>query len=338
MDRHWALVERCLDYKHTAVIAATISNLCFVTMDGVCQELQTMHGLTAEEVLFLRMVSKPSVLERATGTPNEQVFTSIVCLVWLYSTDRAGLAELFTAKSQLLWIRGTTGCTGTYLIAVFLIFPPEWLFGNVEESHPGHFLMGIVIVVSAVVISSFDILLVRKIGNAIGPVHHLAVFSLAALVVTPTQVPSLVKPYRTPAECDQSQGDAHYTKPTNDPCLAGSITGLLGQLAQVAALQKISGGHFAVLGYLQVPFAIMFQVVFTTTIPQWSAVVGMTVIILSGIWAATAGVSEQEKIDSRVLENDRELGMTLLANSEVDSEAEDRVRGVATTLAEGEAK
>ncbi|KAK4683541.1 hypothetical protein P7C73_g6705, partial [Tremellales sp. Uapishka_1] len=94
---------------------------------------------------------------------------------------------------------------------------------------------------------------------------------------------------------------------------AVAVTGLSAQLAQVAALQRLSGGRVAVLGYLQVPFSIIFQAIFTTAVPKWTQVVGMTVIVLSGVWAATAGVPNVEDVQPR-----DEVGETLPFLSEND--------------------
>ncbi|KAK4685927.1 hypothetical protein P7C73_g4208, partial [Tremellales sp. Uapishka_1] len=324
MDHYASLVEAGLDSKHAAVLLVVLSDFCFVTMDGVIQGLQSGYGLGPEEILLFRMVFTSTLCllwVRHSDPPGFAVlFTADKWLVWVRGTvNSLGIYTVYLALQYIalseavaifhlrpfpvaflcfvflgerftriqLFASGMEDDTSRSWLtdldeqpvlsfgAVVLIFPPEWLFGRVAERDTGRLVMGVCAAFASMLVTTLDFLLVRKIGDAVGVAQHLSVSAVAAVVVS---VMAMVVTGTAPTVHAQPKAWVLMSVIT--------VSGFVAQLGWISALKRVSGGTVAVLGYLQVPFAIAVQVIFTTTVPDWKAVLGMTVIIASGIWAA----------------------------------------------------
>ncbi len=68
--------------------------------------------------------------------------------------------------------------------------------------------------------------------------------------------------------------------------LAVGLFSLLAQVFQTLGLQRESAGRAATMSYLQIIFALAWQLLLFGSVPDWVSMVGSVVILGSGAWVA----------------------------------------------------
>ncbi|WVW83484.1 hypothetical protein I302_105505 [Kwoniella bestiolae CBS 10118] len=300
------IIAKILDSTFAPTALALFSDLMFVLIDGVVQVLEEEHGIPTGQIVFIRMVS-----------------TLIFCFVYLSYTHPSFLKESTKSpKAPLIWVRGVNNslviilmyasllyitlseCTVIlhlrpfpvgllcFLIlrerfsivqlvasiisfhAVILVIQPSSLFHPHDPSPSHNRALGFTLAILSTLTSSVDFLLLRKIGK-VDPILILGVFACTALLLGPLQ---MVVFHISPV--------LDLTAKVWGLLTTVAVCGFLAQVAIVLSLQRASGGSIAILGYLQVVFAMIIQWLFVREMPNWLAGLGMGVIVLAGIWSA----------------------------------------------------
>ncbi|WVQ77940.1 hypothetical protein IAT38_000020 [Cryptococcus sp. DSM 104549] len=263
------------NHPHAPTFLAVFADFNFVLMDGVVQRLEHDYGIPDGEVAACRMG-----------------LTLLVSAVWLAYKNRDALRHTYDqGKIPLLVIRGTNNSFSLVMIkvqfaatfisiaAVVLVVQPAFLFpspSQSDEPHP-YRLIGFVLAIAGTLTSALDFYFLRKIGPDVDSLVVLVVYAATGVVIGPIWV--------------WISGSKMVAIPPYALLLIVfvAITGTLAQLALTLSLQSLHGGKAAILGYAQIIFSILLQVLLVGKMPSGLAMLGMAMIIGAGVRAALYG-------------------------------------------------
>ncbi|WVQ70435.1 uncharacterized protein L199_008662 [Kwoniella botswanensis] len=310
----YTILIKMLNSTYAPTILALFSDLMFVLMDGVVQVLEDVHGIPTGQIVFIRMSS-----------------TIVFCFAYLSYTHPSFIKESISSpKASLIWVRGFNNslviitmyasllyitlseCTVILhlrpfpvgllcfvflrerfsiiqllasvisFLAVILVIQPSSLFHPLDPSPKDNRALGFTLAILSTLTSSVDFLLLRKIER-VDPILILGVFAVTGLLLGPLQMIIL----HIPPVLDL-KAKVWGLLATVTAC------GFMAQVSIVLSLQRTSGGSIAILGYLQVVFAVIIQWLFTKEIPNWLAGLGMVIIVVTGIWSAQYGSEKKD--------------------------------------------
>ncbi|KAJ9474681.1 putative membrane protein [Pseudozyma hubeiensis] len=196
------------------------------------------------------------------------------------------LHEPFTMRER---IAGAFSLGGVTLIA-----RPSFLFGNdagegVPEdgdielpppSDPGSTteaarIVGITVALAGVVLMAGAWVCLRRIGKRASTYHSIAYFSLCSWVSSFVAMWVLNQPFVIPS-----------STLSLFLLLGVGLFSLLAQVFQTLGLQRESAGRAATMSYLQIIFALAWQLLLFGQVPDWVSIAGSLVILASGAWVA----------------------------------------------------
>lgn len=196
------------------------------------------------------------------------------------------LHEPFTFRERIAGFLSLAGVT--------LIARPSFLFGsNVGQgvpedgdievpspSEPGSAteaarIIGILVALSGVVFMAGAWVCLRRIGKRASTYHSIAYFALCSWVSSFVAMWVLGQPFVMP------------TSTLSLVLLLGvGLFSLLAQVFQTLGLQRESAGRAATMSYLQIIFALTWQLLLFGSIPDWVSITGSLIILASGAWVA----------------------------------------------------
>lgn len=199
------------------------------------------------------------------------------------------LGEPFSAREA---VAGTGS-----LLGVLLIAKPSFLFGirdegNVPSSGGGDTppiddsdgtprsnqrLIGVIIALLGVCSTSGAWVSLRKIGRSASTYHSISWFALCSWVFSLVGMAATGSPFVWP----DSWLSAIFL------CSVGTFS-LGAQVFQTIGLQREAAGRAAVMSYLQIIFATLFQLVIIGTPLELLSVVGSVLILVNGAWVAAS--------------------------------------------------
>ncbi|EST09097.1 Drug/metabolite transporter [Kalmanozyma brasiliensis GHG001] len=196
------------------------------------------------------------------------------------------LHEPFTVRERIAGVLSLAGVT--------LIARPSFLFGkNTGEgvpedgdveipppSEPGSAteadrIVGILVALCGVVLMAGAWVCLRRIGKRASTYHSIAYFSLCSWVSSFVAMWVLDQPFVIPSSTLSLM-----------LLLAVGLFSLLAQVFQTLGLQRESAGRAATMSYLQIIFALAWQLLLFGSVPDWVSMVGSVVILGSGAWVA----------------------------------------------------
>ena len=195
------------------------------------------------------------------------------------------LHEPFTVRERIAGIFSLAGVT--------LIARPSFLFGNdtgagvpedgdVELPAPSNpntteaeRIIGIVVALSGVVLMAGAWVCLRRIGKRASTYHSIAYFSLCSWVSSFVAMWVLGQPFVMPSSTLALL-----------LLLGVGLFSLLAQVFQTLGLQRESAGRAATMSYLQIIFALAWQLLLFGSVPDWVSIVGSLIILASGAWVA----------------------------------------------------
>lgn len=180
------------------------------------------------------------------------------------------------------------------LVGVTLIARPSFLFGNdagqgVPEdgdiqlpspSDPSSTteaarIVGILVALAGVVLMAAAWVCLRRIGKRASTYHSIAYFSLCSWVSSFVAMWLL---------------DQRFVLPSSTVSLllllGVGLFSLLAQVFQTLGLQRESAGRAATMSYLQIIFALTWQLLLFGQLPDFISVIGSLIILASGAWVA----------------------------------------------------
>lgn len=196
------------------------------------------------------------------------------------------LHEPFTLRERIAGVFSLAGVT--------LIARPSFLFGNnagedVPEdgdiklpppSDPGSTdeatrIVGILVALLGVLLCAGAWVALRRIGKRASTYHSIAYFSLCSWVSSFVAMWMLGQPFVIPS-----------STLSLFLLLAVGLFSLLAQVFQTLGLQRESAGRAATMSYLQIIFALTWQLLLFGELPDLVSIVGSLVILGSGAWVA----------------------------------------------------
>ncbi|EPQ27913.1 uncharacterized protein PFL1_04657 [Pseudozyma flocculosa PF-1] len=213
------------------------------------------------------------------------------------------LAEPFTAREKLAGFMSLCG--------VVLIARPSFLFGtpsgqetappydgDMPEGEPGMGggaeegegarLVGISVALLGVFLMAGAWVCLRHIGKRASTYHSIAYFALCSWVCSFLAMAALGQPMVMP---DSIQSMLLLT--------SVGLFSLLAQVFQTLGLQRETAARAATMSYLQIIFALFWQLALFGTPLEWLSVVGSVLILANGAWVALA--KSQEGGDDAVM-------------------------------------
>ena len=196
------------------------------------------------------------------------------------------LHEPFTLRERIAGVFSLAGVT--------LIARPSFLFGNhagqgapedgdIEvplPSEPGSAseaarIIGILVALSGVVLMAGAWVALRRIGKRASTYHSIAYFALCSWVSSFVAMWVLDQPFVIP------------TSTLSLALLLGvGLFSLFAQVFQTLGLQRESAGRAATMSYLQIIFALTWQLLLFGSVPDWVSITGSLIILASGAWVA----------------------------------------------------
>ncbi|KAI3476664.1 hypothetical protein L1887_61759 [Cichorium endivia] len=193
------------------------------------------------------------------------------------------LQEPFTLRERVAGIFSLAGVT--------LIARPSFLFGNtagqgapedgdIDLPSPGSTseaarFVGILVALSGVVFMAGAWVCLRRIGKKASTYHSISYFALCSWVSSFAAMRALNEPFVIPT-----------SKVSLVLLLGVGLFSLLAQVFQTLGLQRESAGRAATMSYLQIIFALAWQLMLFGSVPDWVSIAGSLVILASGAWVA----------------------------------------------------
>lgn len=196
------------------------------------------------------------------------------------------LHEPFTARESIAGLLSLAGVT--------LIARPSFLFGNnsgqgapedgdIEippPSEPGSAteaarIVGILVALSGVVFMAGAWVCLRRIGKRASTYHSISYFALCSWVSSFVAMWVLNEPFVIPSSTLSLM-----------LLLGVGLFSLLAQVFQTLGLQRESAGRAATMSYLQIIFALFWQLLLFGSVPDSISIAGSLVILASGAWVA----------------------------------------------------
>ncbi|KAN0064415.1 hypothetical protein ACQY0O_002613 [Thecaphora frezii] len=207
----------------------------------------------------------------------------------------AVLDEPFTLREK---VAGMLSLCGVVLIA-----RPSFLFGtpageetsppydgDLPEGEPGMGgggesevarLVGIAVALGGVFLMAGAWVCLRHIGKRASTYHSIAYFALCSWVCSFAAMAVLGEPVVVP---DSAQSVAVL--------LSVGVFSLLAQVFQTLGLQRETAARAATMSYLQIIFALLWQLTLFGTPLEWLSVVGSVLILANGAWVALSKSKE----------------------------------------------
>ncbi|KAJ1019001.1 hypothetical protein NDA18_006152 [Ustilago nuda] len=201
------------------------------------------------------------------------------------------LHEPFTVRERIAGVLSLAGVT--------LIARPSFLFGSnagqgapedgdiqvPPVSQPGSAseagrIVGILVALSGVVLMGGAWVCLRGIGKRASTYHSISYFALCSWLSSFVAMYVLKEPFVIPSSTLSLL-----------LLLGVGLFSLLAQVFQTLGLQRESAGRAATMSYLQIIFALFWQLVLFRSVPDLVSIVGSLVILASGGWVA---LSKQE--------------------------------------------
>ncbi|TKY89041.1 hypothetical protein EX895_001572 [Sporisorium graminicola] len=195
------------------------------------------------------------------------------------------LHEPFTVRERIAGVLSLAGVT--------LIARPSFLFGDdagagvpedgdIEIPQDGSTteaarILGIFVALAGVVLMAGAWVCLRRIGKRASTYHSISYFSLCSWVSSFAAMWVLGQPFVLPSS-------------TLSLFLLFSVGlfSLLAQVFQTLGLQRESAGRAATMSYLQIIFALTWQLLLFGSVPDWVSIAGSLIILASGAWVALA--------------------------------------------------
>ncbi|SPO27964.1 uncharacterized protein UTRI_05107 [Ustilago trichophora] len=196
------------------------------------------------------------------------------------------LHEPFTLRERIAGVLSLAGVT--------LIARPSFLFGNnagqgVPEdgdieiplpSEPGSAseaarIIGILVALGGVVLMAGAWVCLRRIGKRASTYHSISYFALCSWISSFVAMWVLNQPFVIPSSTLSLL-----------LLLGVGLFSLLAQVFQTLGLQRESAGRAATMSYLQIIFALTWQLLLFGSIPDWVSIAGSIIILASGAWVA----------------------------------------------------
>lgn len=196
------------------------------------------------------------------------------------------LHEPFTARERIAGVLSLAGVT--------LIARPSFLFGNSagqgtpedgdidlptpadpdSESEAAR-IIGILVALSGVWLMAGAWVCLRRIGKRASTYHSISYFALCSWVSSFVAMWVLNQPFVMP------------TSTLSLFLLLGvGLFSLLAQVFQTLGLQRESAGRAATMSYLQIIFALAWQLLLFGSVPDVVSIAGSLIILASGAWVA----------------------------------------------------
>ncbi len=136
-------------------------------------------------------------------------------------------------------------------------------------------IIGILVALGGVVLMAGAWVCLRRIGKRASTYHSISYFALCSWVSSFVAMWVLGQPFVIPSS-------------TMSLFLLMSVGlfSLLAQVFQTLGLQRESAGRAATMSYLQIIFALAWQLLLFGTVPDWVSIAGSLVILASGAWVA----------------------------------------------------
>lgn len=196
------------------------------------------------------------------------------------------LHEPFTFRERIAGVLSLAGVT--------LIARPSFLFGSnagqgVPEdgdieippgAEPGSAseaarIIGILVALAGVIFMAGAWVALRRIGKRASTYHSISYFALCSWVSSFVAMWVLGQPFVIP------------TSTLSLILLLGvGLMSLLAQVFQTLGLQRESAGRAATMSYLQIIFALAWQLLLFGELPDWVSIAGSLIILASGAWVA----------------------------------------------------
>ncbi|SNX86348.1 uncharacterized protein MEPE_05057 [Melanopsichium pennsylvanicum] len=196
------------------------------------------------------------------------------------------LHEPFTARERIAGVFSLAGVT--------LIARPSFLFGsnagegapedgdieipspsNPDSASEATRFVGILVALSGVIFMAGAWVCLRRIGKRASTYHSIAYFALCSWVSSFVAMWVLNQPFIIP------------TSTLSLVLLLGvGLFSLLAQVFQTLGLQRESAGRAATMSYLQIIFALAWQLFVFGSVPDWVSITGSLIILASGAWVA----------------------------------------------------
>ncbi|CCF50640.1 hypothetical protein NDA11_004081 [Ustilago hordei] len=196
------------------------------------------------------------------------------------------LHEPFTVRERIAGVLSLAGVT--------LIARPSFLFGSnagqgapedgdiqvPPASQPGSAseagrIVGILVALSGVVLMAGAWVCLRGIGKRASTYHSISYFALCSWLSSFVAMYVLKEPFVIPSSTLSLL-----------LLLGVGLFSLLAQVFQTLGLQRESAGRAATMSYLQIIFALFWQLVLFRSVPDLVSIVGSLVILASGAWVA----------------------------------------------------
>lgn len=196
------------------------------------------------------------------------------------------LHEPFTVRERIAGVLSLAGVT--------LIARPSFLFGSnagqgapedgdiqvPPASQPGSAseaarIVGILVALSGVVLMAGAWVCLRGIGKRASTYHSISYFALCSWLSSFVAMYVLNEPLVIPSSTLSLL-----------LLLGVGLFSLLAQVFQTLGLQRESAGRAATMSYLQIIFALFWQLVLFRSVPDSVSIAGSLVILASGAWVA----------------------------------------------------
>ncbi|ORX39594.1 hypothetical protein BD324DRAFT_222070 [Kockovaella imperatae] len=305
--RRASLLDRSLSHHSAPVHLILLSDMGFTTMDGLVQLLQ-LRGVEASEVFLYRMsinavicfaimaLRDPQSFKLFYGPDAPWLLARAVCSCGATSLAYVAVSHIPLSLFMTLYhLRPFPTIFACYAIlgekatraqliasvisfsAIIIVVQPDFLFSRHRpegDTTAWSTYVGVGVTLLSCTCGALEIVASRKMADTVGWVPMLFAYTALGTVTAPVWIlysGASIKVF------DQA-GSVPMA-------LWVGLCGMLAQATMILGLQRATGARVAVLGYFQILWAVLWQVVVYANIPNLLQILGTIIIIVAGCWA-----------------------------------------------------